>query len=235
MGKVKPKKAWSSRYYDDDQHAQDTPPRGNVYESHEPRPLPFENSDTTGKLPCNVAEASSTSTGSAATKFMPHKPQPTYNVGQDLNKPDLEVTSLRFLSLPNTPKVAAQPPLLHPYVHPVHSNAIGNNFSFAGDQQPYMYKNNIDAIHYVTNHLSNIEITRVQGIEPIASSNGTYNPKYNTTNYSNYNTPNHLPEVTIRDRLLSINSSQNGNSQGQNKLQNEDSGQRAPTKANKRG
>ena len=231
MGKVKSKKASIlSRYYHDDQHVQDTPPPENVYERHEPRPSIFENHDAESNLPCNIAEASSTLSGSAATKLMPLKPQPTYNVGQDLREPDSEVTSLRFLSLPYNPKVAEQPAFVHPYVHPVHSNAIDNNFSFVGDRQPYMYKNNIDAIHYVTNHLSNIEITRVQGIEPITSSNGTYNPKT-----QNYNTPNYLPEVTIRDRVLSINSSQNGNSQSQNKLQNQNSGQPAPTKASKRG
>ena len=233
MGKVKSKKASIlSRYYHDDQHVQDTPPTKNVCERQDlPRHLIFDH-DTEDKLPCNIAEASSTSSGSA-TKFMPLKPQPTYNVGQDLNKPDLQVTSLRFMNLATNPRVA-EPPFVHPlHVHPpVHSNAIHNNFNFVGAdrQQPYMYKNNIDAIHYVTNHLSNIEITRVQGIEPITASNGTYNP-----NYSNYNTQNHLPQITSRDQVLTINSSQNGNSQSQVKFQNKDSGQPVPTKANKRG
>ena len=227
MGKVKPKKAWSSRYYHDDQHVLNTPPRGNVHERHEPRPLLFENRDTKCKLPCNIEEASSTSSGSA-TKLMPFKPQPTYNVGQDLTKPDLEVTSMRFMSLATNPKVA-EPSFVHPY-STLHSNAIGNNLSFGGNQQPYMYKTNIDAIHYVTNHLSNIEITRVQGIEPITSSNRTYDPTY-----PNYATPNHLPQITSHDQVLGIKSSQNDNGQSQIKQLNKDSAQPAPTKTNKRG
>ena len=227
MGKVKPKKAWSSRYYHDDQHVLNTPPRGNVYERHEPRPLLFENRDTKCNAPCYIAEASSTSSGSAP-KLMPLKPQPTYNVGQDLTKPDLEVTSLRFMNLATNPEVA-EPSFVHPYSI-LHSNAIGNNLSFVGNRQPHMYKNNIDAIHYVTNHLSNIEITRVQGIEPISSSNPTYNP-----NYSSYTTPNHLPQIPSRDQVLGMKSSQNDNGQNQIKLQNKDSAQPAPTKANKRG
>ena len=78
MRKVKPKKAFTlSRYYLDDQHVEDTPPRNNVYEHREPRPLIFENLDTEGKLPCNIAEASLTSSGSA-TKFIPLKPQPNH-------------------------------------------------------------------------------------------------------------------------------------------------------------
>ena len=222
MGKVKPKKAWSSRYYHDDQHVLNTPPRGNDYERHEPRTLLFDNRDTECNLPCNIGEASSTSSGSA-TKLMPLKPQPTYNVGQDLTKPDLEVTSLRFMNLATNPNVA-EPSFVHPY-STLHSNAIGN--SFVGNQQPYIYKNNIDAIHYVTNHLSNIEITRVQGIEPITSSNQTYNP--------NYTPPNHLPQITSHDQVLNMKSSQNDNGQIQIKQQNKDSAQPAPTKANKRG
>ena len=225
MGKVKPKKAWSSRYYHDDQHVLNTPPRGNVYERHEPRPILFDNRDTKCKLPCNIEEASSTSSGSA-TKLMPFKPQPTYNVGQDLTKPDLEVTSMRFMT--TNPKVA-EPSFVHPY-STLHSNAIGNNLSFGGNQQPYMYKTNIDAIHYVTNHLSNIEITRVQGIERITSSNRTYDPTY-----PNYATPNHLPQITSHDQVLGIKSSQNDNGQSQIKQLNKDSAQPAPTKTNKRG
>ena len=77
-GKSKTKKTFIlSRYYLDDQQVEDTPPRNNVYEHHEPRPLLFENLDTEGKLPCNIAEASLTSSGSA-TKFIPLKPQPNH-------------------------------------------------------------------------------------------------------------------------------------------------------------
>ena len=234
MEKVKQKKTFIlSRYYLDDQHVEDTPPRNNVYEHHEPRPLIFENLDTEGKLPCNIAEASLTSSGSA-TKLIPIKPKPTYNLGQDLSNPDLQVTSLRFMSLPTNSKVA-EPPFVHPCTT-VYSNATGNNLSFVGDRQPYMYKSNIDAIHDVTNHLSNIEITRVQGIEPTTSSNlysGTHNANYQEC--INYNAANHLPQIRSRDRELNVNSSQNDNGQGRIQLKNKDSTHAAPTKANKRG
>ena len=131
MGKLRPKKDFIlRRYYLEDQNVEDTAPRNNVYEHHEPRPLIFEDLDTEGKLPCNIAEASLTSSGSA-TKRIPIKPQPTYNVGQDLSNPDLQVTSLRFMSLPTNSKVA-EPPFVHP-CSAVHSNATGNNLSFVGD------------------------------------------------------------------------------------------------------
>ena len=225
MEKVKPKKTFIlSRYYLDDQQVEDTPPRNNVYEHHEPRPSIKGNRDTEGKLPCNIAEASLTSSGSE-TKLIPIKPKPTYNLGQDLSNPDLQVTSLRFMSLPTNSKVA-EPPIVHP-CSTVHSNAMENN---------YMYKSNIDAIHYVSYHSSKIEIPRVQGIEPTTSSNlysGTHNANYQEC--INYNAANHLPQMRSRDRELSVNPSQNDNGQGRIKLKNKDSTHAAPTKANKRG
>ena len=211
MVKVKPKKAFIlSRYYLDNQHVEDTPPRNNVNEHHEPRPLIFENLGTKGKLPCNIAKASLTSSGSA-TKRIPIKPQPTYNVGQDLSKPDVQVTSLRFMSLPTNSKVA-EPPFVHP-CSTVHSNATCNNWSFVGNRQPY-----------------------ILGIEPTTSSNlysGTHNANYQEC--IKYNAANHLPQMRSRDRVLSVNSSQNDNGQGQIELKNKDSTHAAPTKANKRG
>ena len=211
MGKVKPKKAFIlSRYYLDD-----TTPGNNVYEHHEPRPSIKGNRDTEGKLPCNIAEASLTLSGSA-TKRIPFKPKPTYNIGQDLTNPDLQVTSLSFMSLPTNLKVA-EPPFVHP-CSTANSNAMGNNSSFVG------------------HHLSNIEIHRVQGIEPTTSSNlysGTHYINYQEC--INYNASNHLPQMRSRGLVLGVNSSQNDNGQGQIKLKNKDRTQAAPTKANKRG
>ena len=92
---------------------------------------------------------------SPAQKQIPLRPTPTYNTGTNLNVSDTKI-----------PPLLGAVPHIYPSVQTVLENhptrlESTTHFQFSPNQQQANPCWNFDVVHYVTNHLSNIEITRV--------------------------------------------------------------------------
>ena len=150
----KPKKIWYRRYLDaKENHNNEESP----YSS--PRTKISVPCDTTSQIPLCQSPYTVQTPNIWVEKLIPVRPKPLYNIGRDLNRPDLDATSLEYMT-----------PLTVPPEETFHndtSNRVDSTTSASiieCEAEKRFHK--FDPLQYVTNHLSNIEITRIHALEP---------------------------------------------------------------------
>jgi len=207
MGKVKPKQYWSKRYWngkvvENGEALRNSNVQLDVSEPHDETHIVRQLEKESSQIYRDKKEDhKSTNTidiqNIHSDKLLPLRPKPTYNIGRDLNMPDLQITPLKCTNSHSytTPEPVddyqqRSPPIstTYPTRKPVEEYQTRNSILHAyptidpvdkyqlmnlhvTSNLPYIVNNpvspshNIDALRYVTNHLSNIEITRIHGQE----------------------------------------------------------------------
>ena len=133
------------------------------------------------------SEITSSNVSNNPLPTLPLRPVPTYNCGRDLSNETQELDTVRpvptlnyrrdFIDRRVDNKMSEWPSFYNHFYPPVNHHVNEYKISRCeGDPRLHVplpqhsnTSRNFDAIHYVTNHLSNIEITRIQAIENISN------------------------------------------------------------------
>ena len=216
----KPKKAWAKKYLHDELENTEssitsssnisnyTSDANLIDSSHVEQPDIYILPDTS----LQVATNEEVNTSATPTRPLPLRPVPTYNCGRDLRNGIVELEPVRPVPTYNNghplverrvdPNVMEWPSFYGSFYPPVNHNVTeykarecdANHRQQMAPREPTNNPYNFDAIHYVTNHLSNIEITRIQAIEN--SSNDDSNSCSSNTFLTGNSTSNELPQST---------------------------------------
>lgn len=141
-----PKKLWCKRYAKENTYFGES-----TMTSTQPKDVAIRSTSchTSECQSCLPVQMPNTRSG----KLLPCRPTPLYNIGRDLNMPNLDVTPLNF----NIP----------------HRNSCGGNFLnndsnsvHTSTNDSLMGADKCDPLHYLQNRLSNIEVTLVPSPDP---------------------------------------------------------------------
>ena len=232
----KPKKNWAHKYLNDTvENSVDTSISSSTFsENHNEITnvtTRFENfgvkvlPDTSYQ----VVETEELVPNQASCRPFPVRPVPTYNCGTDLSERTAELDPVgqvptynhgRNLSDRTVDYKTSHPPIFSHFYPPI--NPTVNDYKtrrFENDlrlpsapTEPSNTSHNFDAIRYVTNHLSNIEITRIQGIDSLSNdSNSCASNTFSVEDTSNdlEHSTNDQKRDYVQD-ILPVNSSLNG-------------------------
>ena len=187
----KPKKKWASKYLSDELKNSESSItsssniESNTSDSNLSDEYHFEKQNVyiLPETSLQISDNPEIVTSITPDRPFPVRPVPTYNCGRDLSTGIAEFDPLRPVPTFNNgrhlverrvdPKLAEWPNFYSPFHPPVNHNVTEYKTKECEARQrqqlspwePTNIPYNFDAIHYVTNHLSNIEITRIQAIE----------------------------------------------------------------------
>ena len=217
----KPKKNWAHKYWatsDTIENSVDTTISTSTFSPHHDAitnvTTRFENFGVKvlPETSYQVVETEELFPNQASCRPFPVRPVPTYNCGRDLRNGIVELEPVRPVPTYNNghplverrvdPNVMEWPSFYGSFYPPVNHNVTeykarecdANHRQQMAPREPTNNPYNFDAIHYVTNHLSNIEITRIQAIEN--SSNDDSNSCSSNTFLTGNSTSNELPQST---------------------------------------
>ena len=234
----KPKKSWAHKYFHDTTDTSEDSAISSSTSNEHPKAntnftTQFESLDLNvlPEITYQVVETEELVPNLTSTRPFPVRPVPTYNCGRDLSERSAELDPVRQVPTYNHERHfsdrAAEfetlpPPIFRPFYPPINHDIneyktkeceADYRLLLDAPTEPSNISHNFDAIHYVTNHLSNIEITRIQAIESLSNdSNSCASNTFSvddTSNVLEHNSTNDQKRDYVQD-ILRDNSSLNG-------------------------